>query len=75
MPEKPFSWVLAIMASGGDLGLSLAYAVEALVTEPGSLPGGLAAAVARQLVLASRACSPPSAMLLLMPDGDLASRR
>ena len=44
-PEHPISWVLAIMALWGTIGgLMYAYAVEALVADPGSLPGGLAAA-------------------------------
>jgi hypothetical protein len=44
-PEHRISWVLAIMALWGMVGgLCYAYAVEALVNDPGSLPGGLVAA-------------------------------
>ena len=44
-PEHRISWVLAIMALWGTVGgLCYAYAVEALVADPGSLPGGLVAA-------------------------------
>jgi hypothetical protein len=74
-PEHRISWVLAITALWGTVGgLCYAYAVEALVADPGSLPGGLIAAwfdnwwwlpgLAR-----------PECVARVMPDGHLASRR
>jgi signal transduction histidine kinase len=75
-PEHPISWLLAIMALWGTLGgLMYAYAVEALVAEPGSLPGGLAAAWFDNWWWLPALALPLSALLLLMPDGTLASRR
>ena len=75
-PEHPISWVLAIMALWGTVGgLCYAYAVEALVADPGSLPGGLAAAWFDNWWWLPGLALPLSALLLLMPDGHLASRR
>ncbi len=75
-PEHPISWVLAIMALWGTIGgLMYAYAVEALVADPGSLPGGLAAAWFDNWWWLPALALPLSALLLLMPDGTLASRR
>jgi signal transduction histidine kinase len=75
-PEHPISWVLAITAVWGSLGgLVYAYAIEALVADPGSLPGGLAAAWFDNWWWLPGLALPLSALLLLMPDGHLASRR
>ncbi len=75
-PEHPISWVLAIIALWGATGgLAYAYAVEALVADPGSLPGGVAAAWVDNWWWLPGLALPLSALLLLMPDGRLASRR
>ena len=75
-PEHPISWVLAITAVWGSIGgLAYAYAVEALVADPGSLPGGLAAAWFDNWWWLPGLALPLSALLLLMPDGHLTSRR
>ena len=75
-PEHRISWVLAIMALWGTVGgLFYAYAVEALVAEPGSLPGGLAAAWFDNWWWLPGLALPLVALLLLMPDGHLASTR
>ena len=75
-PEHPISWLLAVMALWGAIGgLMYAYAVEALVADPGSLPGGLAAAWFDNWWWLPALALPLSALLLLMPDGTLASRR
>jgi signal transduction histidine kinase len=75
-PEHPISWVLAITAVWGSVGgLAYAYAVEALVADPGSLPGGLAAAWLDSWWWLPGLALPLSALLILMPDGHLASRR
>jgi signal transduction histidine kinase len=76
MPEHRISWVLAISALGWAISsLAFAYAVEALVADPGSLPGGLAAAWFDNWAWLPGLALPLAAMLLLMPDGRLASRR
>lgn len=75
-PEHPISWVLAITALGWAIGgLCYAYAVEALVADPGTLPGGLAAAWLDNWMWLPALALPLSALLVLMPDGRLASRR
>jgi signal transduction histidine kinase len=75
-PEHPISWVLAITAVWGSIGgLAYAYAVEALVADPGSLPGGDVAAWFDNWWWLPGLALPLSALLLLMPDGHLASRR
>ena len=76
IPQHRISWVVAIAALWwGITGLANAYAVEALVEDPGSLPAGVAAAWfdgwAWLPGLALFLC----ALLVLMPDGRLASRR
>ena len=75
-PEHRISWVLALIALWGTIGgLAYAYAVEALVGHPGSLPGGLAAAWVDNWWWLPGLALPLSALLLLMPDGHLASPR
>ena len=75
-PEHRISWVLAIMALWGMVGgLCYAYAVEALVSNPGSLPGGLVAAWFDNWWWLPGLAVPLSVLLLLMPDGHLASGR
>jgi signal transduction histidine kinase len=76
MPHHRISWVIA--AGGLWWGVSLlvsAYAVEALVTDPGSLPGGIAAAVFDSWAWLPGLALFLSLLLVLMPDGRLASRR
>jgi signal transduction histidine kinase len=75
-PEHRISWVLALMALWGTVGgLCYAYAVQALVADPGSLPGGLVAAWFDNWWWLPGLAVPLSVLLLLMPDGHLAFRR
>ena len=75
-PEHPISWILAVTALSGAIGgLTYAYAVESLVADRGSLPGGLVAAWLDNWWWLPALALPLSALLLLMPDGHLASRR
>jgi signal transduction histidine kinase len=75
-PEHPISWVLVLTAIGWALGgISHPYAVEALVANPGSLPGGIAAAWIDNWYWLPALVLPMSALLVLMPDGQLVSRR
>ena len=75
-PEHPISWVLAITAFGWAFGgLAHPYAVQALVADPASLPVGLAAAWIDNWFWLPALALPMSLLLVLMPDGRLASRR
>ena len=75
-PAHPVSWIIAAFAlCSAIFTLSHAYAVEALVADPGSLPGGLAAAWLENWGWLPALILLPSVLLLLMPDGHLASRR
>ena len=75
-PEHRISWVLAIMALWGTVGgLCYAYTVEALVADPGSLPGGLVAAWFDNWWWLPGLALPLCVLLVWMPDGHLASRR
>jgi signal transduction histidine kinase len=75
-PEHPISWVLAFMAFWGTLGgFVYAYAADAVVVHPGSLPGGLVAAWFDNWWWLPGLALPLSALLLLMPNGHLMSRR
>ncbi|MCY7302056.1 MAG: hypothetical protein LH654_03290, partial [Thermoleophilia bacterium] len=75
-PANPVSWVLA--ASGlwwAMFTFFAAYAVTALVEAPGSLPAGRAAAWIANWGWLPGLFVPLCAMLLLVPDGRLISRR
>ena len=75
-PAHPVSWIIAGSAlSSAILSFSHPYAVETLVNNPGSLPGGLAAAWVDNWAWLPWLIVFPSVLLLLMPDGHLASRR
>ena len=64
------------MALWGTVGgLCYAYAVEALVADPGSLPGGLVAAWFDNWWWLPGLALPLCVLLVSMPDGHLASRR
>src|SRR4051794_9436866 len=74
-PEHRVSWLFAITGLSGALwALVFAYAYTAVVAEPGSLPGGLVAASIDNWGWTFLAL-PPALLLVLMPDGHLASRR
>ena len=75
-PKNPIGWIFCILGILGPFGsASEEYALYALVTQPGSLPGGevmawLAAWFAGPIIFAMVAF-----VLLLFPDGRLLSRR
>ena len=75
-PENSIGWIFCILGILGPFGTaSEEYALYALVTKPGSLPGGevmvwLAAWFAGPIIIAMVAF-----VLLLFPDGRLLSRR
>jgi signal transduction histidine kinase len=75
-PQHRVSWVLAGTALWGMVGgLFYGYAVGALVEDPGSRPGGIVAAWFDNWWWLPDLALPLCALLLLMPDGRLASRR
>jgi signal transduction histidine kinase len=75
-PEHPIAWgfaatgLLWAIAAG-----AYAYAVQALVEAPGSLPGGLAAAWLDTWLWLPTLVLPMSLLLLVTPDGRLLSSR
>ena len=76
MPQHRVSWVIAIAALWWAIaGLANAYAIEALVEDPGSLPGGLAAAWFDNWAWLPGLALFLGSLLVLMPDGSLPSRR
>lgn len=75
-PTHRVSWVIAIAALWWSIGnLSFAYAVEALVNRPGSLPGGLVAGWVDSWAWLPGFALFLSALVVLMPDGRLPSSR
>jgi signal transduction histidine kinase len=73
-PEQPISWGFATTALLWAIGSgAYAYAVEALVADPGSLPGGLAAAWLDNWFWLPALVLPISLLLLVVPDGRLLS--
>jgi signal transduction histidine kinase len=73
-PEQPISWGFAGTALLWAIGAGAhAYAVEALVADPGSLPGGLAAAWLDNWFWLPGLFLPISLLLLVVPDGRLLS--
>jgi hypothetical protein len=76
-PENIIGWIFCVAGLfGAMLFFGERYAIHALVTEPGSLPGGVAVAGVLQWGL----YAPPVALMgiilpLLFPDGRLPSRR
>jgi hypothetical protein len=74
-PENPIGWLLLLVGVGGAVSAFAAeYGVRALLADPGSLPGGEAAAWIEEAVFAGSA-APLMLVLLLFPDGRLLSRR
>src|SRR3989440_5362273 len=76
LPRHRISWVLALAGLWwGSGALSNAYAAEGLVGDPGSLPWGLAAAWYDNWAWLPGIALLLGALLVLMPDGQLPSRR
>jgi signal transduction histidine kinase len=75
-PEQRISWGFAGTALLWAIGAgAYAYALEALVADPGSLPGGLAAAWLDNWFWLPTLVLPISLLLLVVPDGRLLSPR
>ena len=76
MPEHPISWGFAATGLLWAIGsFAYAYAIEALVAHPGSLPGGRLAAWVDNWFWLPGLVLPMSLLLLVVPDGRLLSPR
>jgi signal transduction histidine kinase len=76
MPEHPISWGFAATGFLWAVGsYAYAYAIEALVAHPGSLPGGRVAAWVDNWCWLPSLVLPMSLLLLVAPDGRLLSAR
>src|SRR5262245_9378584 len=76
LPRHRISWVLSLAGLWWGVGvLSSAYAAEALVGDPGSLPWGIVAASFDNWAWVPGIAFLLCALLVLMPDGHLLSRR
>jgi hypothetical protein len=75
-PKHPIAWGFAATGLLWAIGSgAYAYAVEALVEDPGSLPAGLAAAWLDNWFWLPTLVLPMSLLLLVVPDGRLLSPR
>jgi hypothetical protein len=75
-PGQVIGWLLSAAGLSATLAvLAEEYAKYALVTRPGSLPFGLAAAWATNWLWAPSVVLPTAFLLLLFPNGQLPSRR
>ena len=75
-PRNPVGWIIAgasVLGLASDFVQS--YAVYALFTEPGSLPGGEIMAWVSNWIFIPVIFAAPSMLFLLFPDGNLPSRR
>ena len=73
-PEQPISWGFAVTALAWAVGgAAYAYAIEALIADPGSLPGGLAAAWLDNWFWLPTLALPIGLLLLVVPNGRLLS--
>ena len=75
-PGNPIGWIIA---GAGVAGLAAdfveSYAVYALITNPGSLPGGAVMAWLSNWIFIPVIFAAPAMLFLLFPDGKLLSRR
>jgi two-component system, NarL family, sensor kinase len=73
-PANPIGWIFcAIGLTQGITGFANEYGHHALVTRPGSLPGGVPALMTTVVWVVLFGCIP--LLVLLFPDGQLPSRR
>jgi hypothetical protein len=75
-PRNPVGWIIAgagVTASASDFVES--YAVYALITDPGSIPGGEVMAWVSNWIFIPVIFAAPAMLFLLFPDGNLISRR
>ena len=75
-PRNPVGWIIAgasVTALASDFIES--YAVYALITDPGSIPGGEVMAWVSNWIFIPVIFAAPAMLFLLFPDGNLLSRR
>lgn len=75
-PDNPIGWLFLVAGLGGTMSQSLlGYATYALLTNPGSMPGGALAGLIADAVWWTSIISSLALVLLLFPTGRLLSRR
>jgi MYXO-CTERM domain-containing protein len=75
-PANPVGWIIAgTVVTVGLSDFVESYAVYALYTDPGSLPGGETMALVSNWIFIPALFAAPSMLFLLFPDGKLVSRR
>jgi MYXO-CTERM domain-containing protein len=75
-PANPVGWIIAgTVVTVGISDFVESYAVYALYTDPGSLPGGETMALVSNWIFIPALFAAPSMLFLLFPDGKLVSRR
>lgn len=75
-PANPVGWIIAgTVVTVGISDFVESYAVYALYTDPGSLPGGETMAWVSNWIFIPALFAAPSMLFLLFPDGKLVSRR
>ena len=75
-PANPVGWIIAgTVVTVGLSDFVESYAVYALYTDPGSLPGGETMALVSSWIFIPALFAAPSMLFLLFPDGKLVSRR
>jgi two-component system NarL family sensor kinase len=75
-PGNPIGWLFCAAGLSAGLGaFANEYAIHALITDPGSLPGGEAMAWLAGWIWLPMVLVPGTVMLLLFPDGRLPSNR
>ena len=75
-PGNPVGWIIAgTVVTVGLSDFVESYAVYALYTDPGSLPGGETMALVSNWIFIPALFAAPSMLFLLFPDGKLVSRR
>jgi hypothetical protein len=75
-PRNPIGWIIAGSGvAAATSGFTESYAIYALFTAPGSLPGGEAMAWLSSWIIVPVLFAAPAMLFLLFPDGTLLSRR
>ena len=75
-PRNPVGWIIAgVGVAAVVAGFAESYAVYALFTEPGSLPGGRTMAWLSSSLVIPVLFAAPAMLFLLFPNGNLMSRR
>ncbi len=75
-PENPIGWLLIVVGVGASIsGFAAEYGVRAVISDPGSMPGGTIAVWTEEAVFSGVIFTSMNLVLLLFPQGRLLSRR